>query len=320
MWTPPPSLRNIPLIHAWRYKGSEGETLGWIARYEDENGKNIIPFFKKGSGGSFQIGAQEKPRSLYGLHLLSLYPNRGVLIVEGEKCAAALHQLKLVTVSPPMGANSVHNADFAPLNGTKKVCMLPDNDRAGANFITLVSKELAQLPSPPTMSRLDLPGLPPKGDIVDFIQGQIEWNGYSKIPEPARGELRNLIISLLRTATPIPFSNPAQEKMELSIPRPPPTIRFSGGDIKSTVKSMINLPDIVGEITTPTGQKGKWSHFICPFHEEEKGSFGCLKDYYHCFGCGAKGDSFSFVMRAYGCDFNEALKILVSKLGIQKST
>lgn len=49
---------------------------------------------------------------------------------------------------------------------------------------------------------------------------------------------------------------------------------------------------------------------LCPFHTENTPSFvvSPSKNMFHCFGCGAGGDSFSFVQKYKHCEFNEAVK------------
>lgn len=48
----------------------------------------------------------------------------------------------------------------------------------------------------------------------------------------------------------------------------------------------------------------------CPFHKEKTASMKVYKDSYNCFGCGANGDIFSFVMGMDKCDFKTAFKSL----------
>lgn len=48
----------------------------------------------------------------------------------------------------------------------------------------------------------------------------------------------------------------------------------------------------------------------CPFHKEKTASMKIYKDSYNCFGCGANGDIFSFVMGMEHCDFKTAFKSL----------
>src|SRR3989344_1410146 len=56
----------------------------------------------------------------------------------------------------------------------------------------------------------------------------------------------------------------------------------------------------------------------CPFHTEKTASFFISPDRgtYYCFGCGAKGDIFSFVEKFEGLDFKGALRVLAERAGI----
>lgn len=57
----------------------------------------------------------------------------------------------------------------------------------------------------------------------------------------------------------------------------------------------------------------------CPFHNEKTPSFivSPNRGTYYCFGCGAKGDIFTFVEAMEGTDFRGALKILAEKAGVE---
>lgn len=51
---------------------------------------------------------------------------------------------------------------------------------------------------------------------------------------------------------------------------------------------------------------------LCPFHKETTPSFVIYEDNrYHCFGCGADGDSIDFVMKTQECDLPTAVKRLL---------
>ncbi len=56
----------------------------------------------------------------------------------------------------------------------------------------------------------------------------------------------------------------------------------------------------------------------CPFHNEKTPSFfiSPARNSYYCFGCGAKGDIFSFVQTFEGLDFKGALKLLADRAGV----
>ena len=57
---------------------------------------------------------------------------------------------------------------------------------------------------------------------------------------------------------------------------------------------------------------------LCPFHKEKSPSFNvhAVKQFYHCFGCGAGGDVFSFVGKIENVGFPEAVRIVAEKCGI----
>lgn len=58
---------------------------------------------------------------------------------------------------------------------------------------------------------------------------------------------------------------------------------------------------------------------LCPFHAEKTPSFNvnAAREIFHCFGCGAGGNAFSFIMKIEGVSFPEAVKLLARKAGIE---
>ena len=66
-------------------------------------------------------------------------------------------------------------------------------------------------------------------------------------------------------------------------------------------------------------QKKGSSYFgLCPFHNEKSPSFSVSpgKQMYYCFGCGAGGNVFSFLMNYENFTFQEALKALADRAGV----
>lgn len=57
---------------------------------------------------------------------------------------------------------------------------------------------------------------------------------------------------------------------------------------------------------------------LCPFHAEKTPSFSvnAERQFYHCFGCGAGGDAFSFLMQSEGLSFPDAVRRLADRAGI----
>jgi len=67
-------------------------------------------------------------------------------------------------------------------------------------------------------------------------------------------------------------------------------------------------------------QKKGSSYFgLCPFHNEKSPSFSVSrqKQMYYCFGCGAGGNVFTFVMEYENYSFVEALKMLAERVGVE---
>ena len=58
---------------------------------------------------------------------------------------------------------------------------------------------------------------------------------------------------------------------------------------------------------------------LCPFHAEKTPSFNVnpAREIFHCFGCGAGGNAFSFIMKIEGLSFPEAVKLMARKTGIE---
>ena len=81
-----------------------------------------------------------------------------------------------------------------------------------------------------------------------------------------------------------------------------------------------NSADIVRVVSDYVSLKGAGSAFkgLCPFHSEKTPSFSVHreKQIFHCFGCGAGGDVFSFVMLAEKVSFPEAVRTVAEKCGV----
>ncbi|HEX8088311.1 MAG TPA: DNA primase [Blastocatellia bacterium] len=81
-----------------------------------------------------------------------------------------------------------------------------------------------------------------------------------------------------------------------------------------------NQADIVRVVSDYVTLKKRGANYMacCPFHSEKTPSFNVhpVKGLYKCFGCGAGGGIFDFVMRIEGCAFPEAVRIVAEKSGI----
>lgn len=87
------------------------------------------------------------------------------------------------------------------------------------------------------------------------------------------------------------------------------------------IEQVKQATDIVALISEKVNLKptGKNYTGLCPFHEEKTPSFSVNPDkqFFYCFGCGAGGNAFNFVMRTENLSFPEAARVLAAKVGIE---
>ena len=84
------------------------------------------------------------------------------------------------------------------------------------------------------------------------------------------------------------------------------------------IKERLPIDEVIGSYIK-LEKSGKSLKAKCPFHNEKSASFFVSPDRggYYCFGCGAKGDVFSFIEQFEGLDFRGALKVLAEKAGVK---
>ncbi|MBX4198712.1 DNA primase [Candidatus Parcubacteria bacterium] len=84
------------------------------------------------------------------------------------------------------------------------------------------------------------------------------------------------------------------------------------------VKDRLDIAEVIGGYVK-VDKAGANFKAKCPFHNEKTPSFfiSPARQSYYCFGCGAKGDIFTFVEEMEGVDFKEALKTLAAKAGVE---
>ena len=90
------------------------------------------------------------------------------------------------------------------------------------------------------------------------------------------------------------------------------------GDFAYTVKQQADIVRIVGDYVKLKKAGAQNYSGLCPFHNEKTPSFSvhATRQFFHCFGCGASGDVFSFVQKIENITFPEAVRAVAQKLGI----
>ena len=90
---------------------------------------------------------------------------------------------------------------------------------------------------------------------------------------------------------------------------------------EETIERIRNTADIYDVVAQYVDLKKRGRNFfgLCPFHSEKTPSFSVAPDkqIYHCFGCGAGGNVFSFIVEHEKISFIEAVQQLGQKYGIQ---
>lgn len=84
------------------------------------------------------------------------------------------------------------------------------------------------------------------------------------------------------------------------------------------MRSRNDIVDVIGGYVRLT-KKGSTYFGLCPFHNEKTGSFSVSpnKQMYYCFGCGAGGNVFTFLMQYENFTFSEAMQTLADRVGIE---
>ena len=92
---------------------------------------------------------------------------------------------------------------------------------------------------------------------------------------------------------------------------------YYSDELVEEIRAKNDIVDIVSGYVKLT-KKGASYFGLCPFHNEKSPSFSVspIKQMYYCFGCGAGGNVFSFLMNYENFTFQESLKALAQRAGV----
>jgi len=84
------------------------------------------------------------------------------------------------------------------------------------------------------------------------------------------------------------------------------------------IRESINLAELVREHVPTLKKRGRNYTACCPFHQERTPSFSVNAEMgiFKCFGCGAGGDAFKFLMLIEGLTYPEAIKKIAVRVGV----
>ena len=169
----------------WTYNDASGKPVALVLRFNrDDGSKEFRPVSLHDEGGWY-ITAPATPRPIY--NLTDINDSTTVYICEGERAADAVISLGLIATTSMGGSQAPELTDWTPLVG-KSVVILPDNDEPGRKYADAVTNILRRLGSTAEIKIVELPGLPLKGDVVEWIDA----HGDAAEPESMRHELERL--------------------------------------------------------------------------------------------------------------------------------
>ena len=169
--TPPAGTLGVNLF---AYHDATGRPAIYVKRINHRHGgKHFCQWGPTADkmGWQAKLDYAPKPRPLY--RLPTILTNQGTLIVfhEGEKATEAAIKANLPGIHSTTigGASNPRQSDFSALIGFE-VVVCPDNDDDGERFAASVAL-LAQGAGAKSVRILRLPGLPSKGDVIEWLTG-----------------------------------------------------------------------------------------------------------------------------------------------------
>ena len=148
------------IIKTYDYTDESGNLLFQTVRYEPKDFKQRRPDGKDGWIYNLQ-GIRLVP-----YNLPDVMKAKSIVIVEGEKDADSLKAIGFTATCNPMGAGK-WKTDYSESFKGKRVVIIPDNDAPGKRHAQTVAKNLKDLTE--SVKIVELPGLPEKGDVSDWI-------------------------------------------------------------------------------------------------------------------------------------------------------
>ncbi|QDU46604.1 hypothetical protein Mal52_51260 [Symmachiella dynata] len=151
------------IIAAYDYRNAMGELLYQAVRLDPKDFRQRQP---DGNGG-WTWSMKGVNRILYRLpDVLATESSETVFVVEGEKDADRLATMGLVATTNIGGAGK-WNKSYCPLFRNRTVAIISDNDDPGREHAAKVARSLSGIAT--MVKVIELPGLPPKGDVSDWL-------------------------------------------------------------------------------------------------------------------------------------------------------
>jgi len=166
---PPQQLPSAPqrkIVATYDYVDADNKLLFQVCRYEPKDFRQRRP--NPQNPETWLWNMQGVERVLYRLPQVLAAINEGkqIFICEGEKAVHAAESIGLVATCS--GGASKWQDNYTKTLAGANVIILPDNDDPGRKHAKLVAKEISTVVK--SIRIIELPNLPEKGDIHDFVE------------------------------------------------------------------------------------------------------------------------------------------------------
>lgn len=159
-------LKAARIVQTYDYVSAQGEVVMQVCRMEPKSFRQRRPDPGSPDGWNWSVkGVQQIPYRLPEI-LAAVASGQVVYVVEGEKDADALFREGMVATCNPGGAGKWPESFAQYLSGAD-VVILPDNDDAGRQHASVVATAIRSVAR--RVRALELPDLPPKGDVSDWL-------------------------------------------------------------------------------------------------------------------------------------------------------
>lgn len=166
-----PLKRTTTFVKSYDYVDADAKLLYQVCRFVDEQGKKTFRQRRPDDRGGWIWQLGETPLVLYRLPetIDAIEHGRPIFIVEGEKDADTLAELGYAATTSARGAGKWSEQYSATLTGAH-VVILPDNDDPGRSHAEQVAASCTAAGAA-SVKVVALEGLPPKGDVSDWLPG-----------------------------------------------------------------------------------------------------------------------------------------------------
>lgn len=283
-----------------------GETVAEHVRVEWPGGKKVMSWRLPGGDtrdGLMGLSTPDLP--LYGSERIPSFAiGQTVVVAEGEKATEALWAAGIDALGTVTGTSTTPGEDALSVLLGFDVVLWPDHDRVGYQHMNRVAWRLHRLGGALPRFAGAVTRLP--DDTAIHI---LAPSGFDAADAVDRRAIRRLV------------ENAAPWDLHEDAPKPrllrPVYDRYQDNDrIEAARSHLLNV--VEGRLGPPKEVRQGTPWWCCPFHVERSPSFkvDTREPFYRCFGCGARGDVFTFLRELDGRGFKDALGELAPAVGL----